>query len=94
MVGNGHIVDFAKTICTIMDKCNNKKILAKVKMMENRMFPLNIPHSKNLYQNANTKCVLQVEEKDANWLWHLRMGHLNFDSLCMLQKKGLVHGLP
>jgi len=35
-----------------------------------------------------------VEEKNVNWLWHLRMGYLNFDSLNMLQKKGLVLGLP
>jgi len=66
MVGNGHTIDFAKNVCTIMDKCNNKRVLAKVKMMENRMFPLNIPHKRNLFQNANTQCVLQVEEKNAN----------------------------
>jgi len=86
MVGNGHTADFAKNVCTIMDNCNNKKVIAKIKMIGNRMFPLNIPHSRNHYQNANTQCVLQVEEKNANWLWHIRMGHLNFDSLNMLQK--------
>jgi len=47
MVGNGHDVDFAKNIYTIMDKCNNKKFIAKVKIMGNKMFPINIPHSKN-----------------------------------------------
>jgi len=48
MVVNGHAMDFAKNVCTIMDKCNNKRVIAKVKMMENRIFPLNIPHRKNL----------------------------------------------
>jgi len=94
MVGNGHTVDFAKNVCTIMDKCNNKKVIAKVRMIGNRMFPLNIPNRRNYCQSENTHCVLQVEEKNTNYLWHLRMGHLNFDSLCMLQKKGLVLGFP
>ena len=94
MVGNGHTVNFAKNVCTIMDRCNNKKAIAKVSMTGNRMFPLNMAHSKIHCQQANTQCVLQVEEKNVNWLWHLRMGHLNFDSLNMLQKKGLVLGLP
>jgi len=94
MVGNGHAVDFAKNVCTIMDKCNIKRVFAQAKMMENRMFPLMIPHRRNLCQNARTQHVLQAKEIDTNWLWHLRMGHLNFDSLRMLQQKGLVHGLP
>jgi len=94
MVGNDHTIDFVKNVCTIMDKCNNKKVIVKVRMMGNRMFTLNIPYSRNHYQQANTQCVLQVEEKNVNYLWHLRMGHLNFDSLNMLQKKGLVLGFP
>ena len=27
-------------------------------------------------------------------LWHVRYGHLNFDSLSQLQKEGMVKGLP
>ena len=27
-------------------------------------------------------------------LWHVRYGHLNFDSLSQLQKQGMVKGLP
>jgi len=54
MVGNGHAVDFAKNVCTIMDKCKSKRVLPQAKMIENRMFPLTIPHRRNLYQNAST----------------------------------------
>lgn len=32
MVRNGHAVDFAKNVCTIMDKCNSKRVLAQAKM--------------------------------------------------------------
>ena len=30
---------------------------------------------------------------DETWLWHKRLGHLNFQSLKYLQQKGMVHGL-
>ena len=29
-----------------------------------------------------------------NKIWHLRMGHLNFQSLVLLQKQNMVNGLP
>ena len=94
MIGNGHTVNISKNVCTIMDRCNSKKSIARISMIGNRMFPLNMAHSKIHYQQANTQFILQVEEKDVNWLWHLRMGHLKFDSLNLLQKKGLFHGFP
>lgn len=94
MVGNGYTGDFTKNVCTIMDRCNNKKVIGKVSMIGNRMFPLNIAQRKNHCQEVNTQFVLQVEEKNVNWPWHLTMGHLNFDSLKLLQKKELVLGLP
>lgn len=31
---------------------------------------------------------------DESWLWHLRFGHLNFQSLKNLAKRNLVNGLP
>jgi len=35
----------------------------------------------------------QGEAKDENWLWHLRFGHLNFGSLNLVHKKGMVKGI-
>lgn len=94
MVGKGYIVDFKKNICTILDRSPSKKCIARVDMTGNRMFPLKIEHDKNHSLKATTQVILQAEEKDVNWLWHLRMGHLNFESLNLLQKRGMVLGLP
>jgi len=43
---------------------------------------------------AMTQETFQREEKDENWLWHLRFGHLNFGGLNLLHRKGMVKGLP
>lgn len=32
--------------------------------------------------------------KDSNWLWHLWVGHLNFQGLKLLVQKKMVTGLP
>ncbi|RDX77289.1 hypothetical protein CR513_42614, partial [Mucuna pruriens] len=40
-----------------------------------------------------TQMVQDIVE-DQNWLWYLRFGHLNFGSLGLLKKKGMVHGFP
>ena len=31
---------------------------------------------------------------DESWLWHKRMGHLNFDNLVKISKKEVVRDLP
>ncbi|KAM2718779.1 hypothetical protein EV1_030652 [Malus domestica] len=62
------------------------RLIAKVKMSKNRMFPMNI-------QNDVAKC-LKICYKDISWLWHLCFGHLNFGGLELLSKKEMVRGLP
>jgi len=39
-------------------------------------------------------CMSATISEDAEVLWHLRYGHLNFRSLSELNSKDLVHGLP
>ena len=55
-------------------------------MSKKRLLSLNI-------HNDVKKC-LKAYYKDAYWLWHLRFGHLNFESLELLSKKRMVRGLP
>jgi hypothetical protein len=31
--------------------------------------------------------------KDETWLWHMKLGHVNFDSLKMMAQKEMLKGL-
>jgi len=42
---------------------------------------------------VNHQC-FALSEKDAEWLWHMRFGHLNFKDLSRLSKDSMVIGLP
>ncbi|KAK3037025.1 hypothetical protein RJ639_031599 [Escallonia herrerae] len=48
------------------------------------MFMLNI-------QSDVPRC-LKTCIKDSSWLWHMRLGHLNFDGLQVMSKKSMVKG--
>jgi len=37
---------------------------------------------------------LNAYVKDETWLWHMRIGHVNFDSLKMMAQKKMLKGLP
>jgi hypothetical protein len=63
-----------------------KPIIAKIVMTKNRMFLLNI--EMNVPKCLNT-CV-----KDGIWLCHIRLGHVNFDSLKMMAQEEMLKGLP
>ena len=63
-----------------------EKLIAQVPMTKNRMFLLNI-------QSDAAKC-LKSCLKDSSWMWHLRLGHLNFGGLRLLAKRNMVKGLP
>jgi hypothetical protein len=51
--------------------------------------------SRNIYvlsEIGNEKCCLGKE--DEVWLWHKRMGHINFDNLVKVSKKEAVREIP
>jgi transposase InsO family protein len=39
------------------------------------------------------RCLATAASKD-EWIWHYRLGHLNFKDMCNLQQKQMVSGLP
>ncbi|GJR76611.1 zinc finger, CCHC-type containing protein [Tanacetum coccineum] len=41
-----------------------------------------------------TPVCLLANLKDDTWLWHARLGHLNFESLRSMAQRDLVHGIP
>jgi len=50
------------------------------------MFPVDL-------HMGDFKCLNAIVSNES-WLWHLRFGHLNFQSLENLSKRNLVNGLP
>ncbi|KAK2981445.1 hypothetical protein RJ640_001959 [Escallonia rubra] len=73
------------------DKClylrdDRGSLIARVPMSSNRMFLMNIHHDA-------PKC-LKACFDNQSWLWHLRLGHLNFGGLKLLSTKNMVKGLP
>jgi len=96
LVQKGYNVFFEDDVCTIMDKPPSKQCISEVKMTRNRMFPLRMRADLKNEEKiaAVAKEAIQSEPKDENWLWHLRFGHLNFGGLNLLNRKGMVRGLP
>lgn len=89
LIQNKYDVSFIDSYCTVYDKAPSRRLLAKVEMTKNRIFPLNL-RSAILPQS----CAHTVSSQDETWLWHYRYGHLPFQSLSHLQKKSMVKGLP
>nr|GEW39852.1 zinc finger, CCHC-type [Tanacetum cinerariifolium] len=69
---------------TLYDK--NKKLLIKVERSKNRLYIIRL-------QIEAPICLLANVDNQA-WLWHARLGHLNFDDINKMTRKGLVEGIP
>ncbi|GKV50107.1 hypothetical protein SLEP1_g56822 [Rubroshorea leprosula] len=70
----------------IRSKNESHLLITQIPMEKNRMFLLNVhvDHPRSL-----KTCV-----EEASWLWHLRLGHLNFGGLKALASEEMVNGLP
>lgn len=62
------------------------KLLMKVQRTANRLYKIRIESSEHT-------CLISKVEKDT-WLWHSRLGHVNFAALIMMSKEEMAHGLP
>nr|GEY22729.1 zinc finger, CCHC-type [Tanacetum cinerariifolium] len=64
----------------------DNKIFVKVTRQRNRLYKANL--------RIGTPVCLLANLKEDTWLWHARLGHLNFESLKSMTQRDLVHGLP
>ena len=62
------------------------KIIFKSPLTINRKFKIDIKNDVYHYLN--------IVVNDESWLWHLRFGHLNFQSLKLLAQNNMVKDLP
>lgn len=65
---------------------SNGRIILKASMSQNRTFKIEL----NVLEH---RCLATATSTD-EWLWHYRLGHLNFKEMCNLQQKQMVSGLP
>ncbi|KAJ4764255.1 polyprotein [Rhynchospora pubera] len=87
LIEHGHAVHFEGETCKIFDKVENKReLMAVVNMERHRNFPLTLKSANGV--------ALKVDVEDLSWLWHKRLGHVNFESLKLLSRKNMVYGLP
>jgi len=78
MCDQGHIILFNSTNCEIR-KGKYGKIVATASRAPNDIYVLD---------EATKACLLAKE--DEIWLWHKRMGHINFDNIVSISKKEAV----
>lgn len=61
-------------------------LLMKVKRSPNRLYKIIIETEKSM--------CLKVRKNELPWLWHSRLGHVNFQALSLMQSTQMVTGLP
>ena len=79
----GHICIFDAQKCEIRRKDSGKLVGTAPRTSEN-VYILNT--------KLNEECHLKL--MDVSWLWHIRLGHINFDNLVKVSKLGAVRNLP
>lgn len=65
---------------------NNERLLMKVKRSHNRLYQILLEESQNT-------CLL-TKSKEDSWLWHSRLGHVNFNAMSHMKKNNMVMGFP
>ncbi|XP_074362521.1 uncharacterized protein LOC141702812 [Apium graveolens] len=65
---------------------------------KNQRLPMNVKRSSNrlyriIIESGNSVCLLSKLE-DPSWLWHARLGHVNFPAIVMMHKQSMVTGMP
>ena len=62
------------------------RLLMKVKRTENRLYKISLEESSQM-------CFFSKNEEDT-WMWHTRLGHVNFQALELMSREGMAHGIP
>lgn len=68
----------------IYDSCG--RLLMHVRRSSNRLYKIHIEDTKEA-------CLLTKEE-EKTWLWHLRLGHVNFKAMKLMSKNQMAYGFP
>ena len=88
LLSAGQMCDQGRTILFNSTKCEIRKgVYGEIVAIASRA-----PNDIYVLDEATKACLLAKE--DESWLWHKRMGHINFDNLVKIRKKELVQEMP
>lgn len=62
------------------------RLLMKVKNSGNRLYKISL-------EKTWPKCLMSKSEESA-WLWHSRLGHVNFQALELMMRERMADGIP
>ncbi|KAI5318138.1 hypothetical protein L3X38_037846 [Prunus dulcis] len=83
---HGYCLVFGEGMCRVFDSPSMDYLITKVEMKSNRCYPVSVLAEKQL--------LMKTSFLQSPWIWHKRLGHLNFGGLKQLRDKEMVHGLP
>ncbi|VVA36377.1 Hypothetical predicted protein, partial [Prunus dulcis] len=83
---HGYCLVFGEGMCRVFDSPSMDYLITKVEMKSNRCYPVSFLAEKQL--------LMKTSFLQSPWIWHKRLGHLNFGGLKQLRDKEMVHGLP
>ncbi|KAD4177952.1 hypothetical protein E3N88_26543 [Mikania micrantha] len=84
MTEEGYDVSIKDEFLKLQDE--QGRLLMKVRRSPNRLYKIKITSAKPV-------CLSSRLEEEA-WIWHVRLGHVNFQLLELMAKRGCVRGLP
>ena len=81
---NGYKVVLSGSFLWVHDK--QGRLLMKVKRSTNRLYKI-------VLESSKPTCLMSKIE-ETTWLWHTRLGHVNFNAMRLLSEKKMVQGVP
>ncbi|KAI3498732.1 hypothetical protein L1887_09191 [Cichorium endivia] len=84
MTEEGYRVEMVHEFLRVRDECN--RLVMKVERTRNRLYKIAL-------QTSQPACLYASLDNDA-WLWHARLGHVNFRILESMATKEMVRGMP
>lgn len=65
---------------------NDGRLVMKVRKSFNRLYKI-------IIESGISECLLSKSDEEA-WLWHARLGHVNFNAMNLMSTTKMVHGMP
>jgi hypothetical protein len=84
LLERGYLIRLENKMLRVLD--SNGVLILKAPMAANRTFKVELKVMEH-------RCLATTASRE-EWLWHYRLGHLNFRDLKMLQQSEMVTGLP